>query len=324
MYACMRVFMYACMHLCMCVYVWMHGLNLCCGEEGQEAETHRGRASREWLSSAPSKDGVWGVERWTRFEVGRGEDSHVAQEDVRDLVYRLIPKRLGEHLVLPGLTIHEIRRSSILSAAPDILLLCSGEISGLIYPHFCMLPMGFTWALHFGHQAHRALALRTLPLVLVIEGRPPAAPLKAGDSALLFYANNANDLGTDPEMVDRQREALSKGCQQAASSLTRSLRLRRSRNRSGRASRGAAVGRGPRRSATGGWSGLCAHCPWGSSGHPRIRGRLGSLDRPQPLEQEPPLGPPLHVRVLEACEGRATSVVSVRVAGVGVVSGAHA
>lgn len=72
--------------------------------------------------------------------------------------------------------------------------------------------MGFSWAFHLAHQAHRTLAMRMLPGIQLVEDRTPSPRMKRDDCALLLYADNANHLGTNASLVNMQRAALSEGC----------------------------------------------------------------------------------------------------------------
>lgn len=106
----------------------------------------------------------------------------------------------------------EISGSAVLMRCAPLQELMAESQSSYIYPHLCVLPMGLSWALHLAHQAHRTLALPMLPGIQLVEDRTPVPRLRRDDCCLLLYADNANHLGTNASMVNRQRCALSEGC----------------------------------------------------------------------------------------------------------------
>lgn len=136
------------------------------------------------------------MESWARLELAVEEQLDVAQEDVGDFFYHLgIPRKLGERFALPGQTMEEIRGSPLISGLEDVKSLSAEQGTGLVFPFLCVLPMGFSWAFHVAHQAHRTLPARLLPGVPVVEDRAPVRRLEKGDTSLLLYAENENHFG---------------------------------------------------------------------------------------------------------------------------------
>ena len=130
------------------------------------------RANR--LFKKPPSTTLGSVEAWGRLE----SDSEIffAQEDVRDFFYRLqIPKPLGEFFSLPPLNLQLLKE--VLGEIPSEIQDLAAEREAPIYPHLKVLPMGFSWAFHLAHVAHKELAVRTLPQAALIEDKRPAPRL---------------------------------------------------------------------------------------------------------------------------------------------------
>ncbi|CAE7720139.1 unnamed protein product [Symbiodinium sp. CCMP2592] len=132
-----------------------------------------------------------------------------AQEDVRDFFYRLqIPSSLGKYFSLPPLDLRLL--GEVLGEIPEEIQGIAAEHDGPVYPHLKVLPMGFSWAFHLAHMAHKELASRTLPQAALIEDKRPAPRLGAQGprSAMLIYADNNNHCGLDRGQVDKDQNAM--------------------------------------------------------------------------------------------------------------------
>ena len=148
---------------------------------------------------APPATLLGSVEAWGKLEV-QEEEFFVAQEDVRD--------DLGEYFSLPEVQAEMISKEmgSLPLEAQRIF-----DKGNRIYPHFRVLPMGFSWAFHLAHEAHVHLARQALPGVPVATDRrpPPVLSAEAGsDSAMMIYADNNNHIGVKSESVACEQKAM--------------------------------------------------------------------------------------------------------------------
>eukprot|EP00972_Heterocapsa_arctica_P018204 2689852-Heterocapsa_arctica.AAC.1 len=69
--------------------------------------------------------------------------------------------------------------------------------------------MGFSWAFHFAHEAHVALANLALPTCPFLRDRRPVPQLGGSFGALVIYADNAIHMGVVRDQVDAQQTVLS-------------------------------------------------------------------------------------------------------------------
>ena len=142
------------------------------------------------------------VEAWGRLECEEDE-LFIAQEDVKDFFYRLqIPKDLGEFFAFPPIDACMLK--DVLGYVPDEVRDLAGSEEAPIFPHMRVLPMGFSWAFHLAHEAHKTLACRTLPSASLLEDRRAAPVMSKArtNSAMLIYADNNNHLGVTRDRVE--------------------------------------------------------------------------------------------------------------------------
>jgi len=166
------------------------------------------RANR--LFRRPPRTRLGSSECWSRVDLEEG-NLFIAQEDVKDCFHRMgIDRALGEHFGLPAVDAGLLRIALGDHLPDDVIDIILNFGKDRVHPFLQVLPMGFSWAFHLAHEAHRSVALRADPAMLIVEDRAPVPSLRGGRPAALLYADNANHLGVDRERVDAQREAVSR------------------------------------------------------------------------------------------------------------------
>ncbi len=138
-------------------------------------------------------------------------DMFVAQEDVRDCFYCLgIAPELSAFFGLPDCDFDELfkafRRRDL--SVPEVVHSLHNQ-SLPIVPQMQVLPMGFSWAFHLAHEAHRHLASLALPATPFLCEREVVPDVTVSRPILMIYADNANHIGLDSSIVDSNRKTLS-------------------------------------------------------------------------------------------------------------------
>ena len=165
------------------------------------------RADR--LFRRPPRTRLGSSKCWSRDDLEDG-DLFIAQ-DVEDCFHWMgIDMALGEHFGLPAVDAGLLRSALTHHLPDDVIDIILNFGKDRVHPFLQVLPMGFSWAFHLAHEAHRSVALRADPAMLIVEDRAPVPSLRGGRPAALLYADNANHLGVDRERVDAQREAVSR------------------------------------------------------------------------------------------------------------------
>ncbi len=154
------------------------------------------------------------MESWSRLSLNSrsGNDAgpanlFVSQDDIQDAFYRMgIPAEMSRYFALPEVQPDLLADALGGQLPPSVEALVA---SGLrVFPAMVVLPMGFSWAFHWCHMAHVAIATKALPETpLVQDWRPP--PDLHEKPALLVYADNADHLGLSASQVDGNRLELS-------------------------------------------------------------------------------------------------------------------
>ena len=134
--------------------------------------------------------------------------SYTAQEDVKDCLCRLgIGADLSKEFGLLKVQVGFLRRAmggdlpAELRDRPD---------KESVQPRLSVLPMCFSWVFWVAQQVHPHIAIRTLgPGGLIVDRSPPPRIAASSDTALSVYADNANQFGLDPDIVNQRRENLS-------------------------------------------------------------------------------------------------------------------
>ncbi len=137
---------------------------------------------------------------------------YVAQEDIRDYFYRLrISTRLQEYFCLPRVSSAALQRA-FGGVLPREIVDSISEFLGTsyLYPRITVLPMGFSHAFLWAHEAHCEIVRRSLPGVPLLLDRRPPPHFPSTPAAVMVYADNANHIGVDCEDVDVNRGRLSK------------------------------------------------------------------------------------------------------------------
>jgi len=164
------------------------------------------------------------METWGRLELPEEGDLFIAQEDVKDFFYRLgISKELGEYFSLPEIQPRMLQAALGGVLPPEVVSLVENFSGQKIYPHFKVLPMGFSWAFHLAHEAHAFLAKQVLPHAGLLQDRRkapllevdpqgfcmPSGPVSPGvPSCMLIYADNNNHLGLSRQQVSRDHQSM--------------------------------------------------------------------------------------------------------------------
>ena len=132
------------------------------------------------LFRTPPTTVLGSVDAWGRLEIDEEHgELFVAQEDVKDYFYRLaIGKTLGEYFCLPK--VDAMMLNDVLGYIPAELQELIDVSSASVYPHLCVLPMGFSWAFHLAHEVHCHLARRSIPGVPHLRDRRAAPVLGRG------------------------------------------------------------------------------------------------------------------------------------------------
>ena len=125
-----------------------------------------------------------------------GGKCYTAQEDVKDLFYRLgIESDLGKYFGLPRVQVGMLRECVGASCPAELVGMDSTDF---VEPTLSVLPMGFSWAFWVAQQVHLHIATQTLGARgLLVDRSPPPRIESADDVGLLVYADNANKFGMD-------------------------------------------------------------------------------------------------------------------------------
>lgn len=164
------------------------------------------------LFRTPPTTVLGSVDAWGRLEIDEEHgELFVAQEDVKDYFYRLaIGKTLGEYFCLPK--VDAMMLNDVLGYIPAELQELIDVSSASVYPHLCVLPMGFSWAFHLAHEVHCHLARRSIPGVPHLRDRRAAPVLGRGKgksvTGVLIYADNANHFGVEERAVAEDQRRL--------------------------------------------------------------------------------------------------------------------
>jgi hypothetical protein len=132
---------------------------------------------------------------WARMEFPAAGDVYLAQSDISDAFYRvLLPPGLSEHFVLP-----RIATRYIPGLTPEQI----AQLGPYCSPRLRVLPMGWTWALHFCQVISESCALRAgLEAERTVCDRGPATIVE--ENGRVFhaeYVDNFLALGTDAQAV---------------------------------------------------------------------------------------------------------------------------
>ena len=103
--------------------------------------------------SAPSHTELPTSGSWTSLRTPPDGGLHLSQIDIDNCFHRMqVPKGIEEHFVLP-----DVRRSALLELRPDLELPSESE---RFSPLLLVLPMGWSWSLHFCQLAVEQIVLQ--------------------------------------------------------------------------------------------------------------------------------------------------------------------